>query len=677
MGHVINSGQQTTLNKRVTNRDGTRSPFDAGRIFSAILRAGRATGEFGDEAATHLTQQVIANVEQRIPGNCPNIEDIQSEVESCLLAAGYLTTARAYIAYREQHQRLRQDREVTINATASVNEYLGRQDWRVQANANQGYSLGGLILNVAGKVTANYWLGHVYPEEIGQAHREADIHIHDLDMLAGYCAGWSLRTLLTEGFNGVSGKVEASPPRHLSSAVGQMVNFLGTLQNEWAGAQAFSSFDTYLAPFVRKDGLSYEEVRQNIQEFIYNLNVPSRWGSQTPFTNITFDWVCPEDLRTQSPVIGGEEMPFHYGDLNAEMALINRAYIEVMTAGDARGRVFTFPIPTYNMTKDFPWDDENANLLFGMTAKYGLPYFQNFINSELEPRMIRSMCCRLQLDLRELLKRGNGLFGSAEQTGSVGVVTVNCARLGYVHKGNEEQLFRELDRLLELAKNSLEIKRKVIQRHMDDGLFPYSKRYLGSLRNHFSTIGVNGINEMIRNFTNDTHNITTQWGHQFACRLLDHVRRRILEFQDQTGRMYNLEATPAEGTTYRFAKEDKKRFPDILQAGVPDKPYYTNSSQLPAGFTDDPFEALERQEELQAKYTGGTVLHLYIGERVSSAQACKRMVRRALERFRLPYITVTPTFSICPTHGYLAGEHPFCPICDRDRLAEKRQRMKA
>ena len=677
MGHVINSGQQTPLNKRVTNRDGTQSPFDAGRILSAILRAGRATGEFGDEAATLLTQQVIANVEQRIPGNCPDIEDIQSEVESCLLAAGYLTTARAYIAYREQHQRLRQDREVTINATASVNEYLGRQDWRVQANANQGYSLGGLILNVAGKVIANYWLGHVYPEEIGQAHREADIHIHDLDMLAGYCAGWSLRTLLTEGFNGVSGKVEASPPRHLSSAVGQMVNFLGTLQNEWAGAQAFSSFDTYLAPFVRKDRLSYEEVRQNIQEFIYNLNVPSRWGSQTPFTNITFDWVCPEDLRTQSPVIGGEEMPFHYGDLNAEMALINRAYIEVMTAGDARGRVFTFPIPTYNMTKDFPWDDENANLLFGMTAKYGLPYFQNFINSELEPRMIRSMCCRLQLDLRELLKRGNGLFGSAEQTGSVGVVTVNCARLGYVHKGNEEQLFRELDRLLELAKNSLEIKRKVIQRHMDDGLFPYSKRYLGSLRNHFSTIGVNGINEMIRNFTDDTHNITTQWGHQFACRLLDHVRRRILEFQDQTGRMYNLEATPAEGTTYRFAKEDKKRFPDILQAGVLDKPYYTNSSQLPAGFTDDPFEALERQEELQAKYTGGTVLHLYIGERVSSAQACKRMVRRALERFRLPYITVTPTFSICPTHGYLAGEHPFCPICDRDRLAEKRQRMKA
>ena len=677
MGHVINSGQQTTLNKRVTNRDGTQSPFDAGRIFSAILRAGCATDEFGDEAATLLTQQVIANVEQRIPGTCPDIEDIQSEVESCLLAAGFLTTARAYIAYREQHQRLRQDREVTINATASVNEYLGRQDWRVQANANQGYSLGGLILNVAGKVIANYWLGHVYPEEIGQAHREADIHIHDLDMLAGYCAGWSLRTLLAEGFNGVSGKVEAAPPRHLSSAVGQMVNFLGTLQNEWAGAQAFSSFDTYLAPFVRKDSLSYEEVRQNIQEFIYNLNVPSRWGSQTPFTNITFDWVCPEDLRTQSPVIGGEEMPFHYGDLNAEMALINRAYIEVMTAGDARGRVFTFPIPTYNMTRDFPWDDENANLLFGMTAKYGLPYFQNFINSELEPRMIRSMCCRLQLDLRELLKRGNGLFGSAEQTGSVGVVTVNCARLGYVHKGNEEQLFRELDRLLELAKNSLEIKRKVIQRHMDDGLFPYSKRYLGSLRNHFSTIGVNGINEMIRNFTNDTHNITTQWGHQFACRLLDHVRRRILEFQDQTGRMYNLEATPAEGTTYRFAKEDKKRFPDILQAGFPDKPYYTNSSQLPAGFTDDPFEALERQEELQAKYTGGTVLHLYIGERVSSAQACKRMVRRALEGFRLPYITVTPTFSICPMHGYLAGEHPFCPICDRDRLAEKRQRMKA
>ncbi|OAP89774.1 anaerobic ribonucleoside triphosphate reductase [Acidithiobacillus ferrooxidans] len=587
---------------------------------------------------------------------------------------GFYRTARAYIAYREQHQRLRRDRLTAVNAVSSVNEYLDREDWRINANANQGYSLGGLILNVAGKVTANYWLSHVYPDEIGAAHREADIHIHDLDMLAGYCAGWSLRTLLHEGFNGVPGKVEAAPPRHLSSAVGQMVNFLGTLQNEWAGAQAFSSFDTYLAPFVRKDGLSYDAVRQNIQEFIYNLNVPSRWGSQTPFTNVTFDWVCPEDLREQVPVIGGKEMPFHYGDLQVEMDLINRAYIEVMSEGDAKGRVFTFPIPTYNITADFSWDSENAERLFAMTAKYGLPYFQNFINSELQPNMVRSMCCRLQLDLRELLKRGNGLFGSAEQTGSIGVVTINCARLGYLHKNDGNGLYQRIDDLLALAKSSLEIKRKIIQRHMDTGLFPYSKRYLGTLRNHFSTIGINGVNEMIRNLTEDREDITTTWGHAFALEFLEYIRNRMIAFQEETGHMYNLEATPAEGTTYRFAKEDRKRFSDILQAGTADKPYYTNSSQLPVGFTDDPFEALERQEALQAKYTGGTVLHLYMGERLASAESCKRLVRRALERFRLPYITVTPIFSICPVHGYLAGEHPFCPICDQERITEKRRR---
>jgi ribonucleoside-triphosphate reductase len=662
---------------RVIKRDGSRVPFDAERISSAIARAGRAAGEFDDETARQLTGMVLDTLKSRLSAGIPHIEQIQDQVELALMDAGFYRTARAYIAYREQHHRLRRDRQAMMDAIGSVNEYLDRQDWRINANANQGYSLGGLILNVAGKVTANYWLSHVYPEEIGTAHREADIHIHDLDMLAGYCAGWSLRTLLQEGFNGVPGKVEASPPRHLSSAVGQMVNFLGTLQNEWAGAQAFSSFDTYLAPFVRKDGLSYQEVRQNIQEFIYNLNVPSRWGSQTPFTNVTFDWVCPEDLRAQVPVIAGAEMPFRYGDLQAEMDLINRAYIEVMSEGDAKGRVFTFPIPTYNMTPDFPWDSENAEGLFAMTAKYGLPYFQNFINSELQPNMVRSMCCRLQLDLRELLKRGNGLFGSAEQTGSIGVVTVNCARLGYLHKQDKEGLYRRLDELLAMAKESLEIKRKVIQRHMDTGLFPYSKRYLGTLRNHFSTIGVNGINEMIRNFTDDGENIATEFGHGFAVELLDHVRSRMLACQEETGHMYNLEATPAEGTTYRFAKEDRKRFPGILQAGFPDKPYYTNSSQLPVGFTDDPFEALERQEDLQAKYTGGTVLHLYMGERISSAEACKRLVRRALERFRLPYITVTPTFSICPVHGYLAGEHPFCPACDQERLAEKRRRLSA
>jgi ribonucleoside-triphosphate reductase len=528
-----------------------------------------------------------------------------------------------------------------------------------------------LILNVSGKVIANYWLNHVYPPEVGEAHRDGSLHIHDLDMLSGYCAGWSLRTLLAEGFNGVSGKVEAGPPRHMSSAVGQIVNFLGTLQNEWAGAQAFSSFDTCMAPFVRKDRLSYEEVKQHIQELVFNLNVPSRWGTQTPFTNLTFDWLCPEDLRDQVPVIGGEEMSFNYGELQAEMDLINRAYIEVMTTGDDKGRVFTFPIPTYNITADFPWESDNADLLFGMTARYGLPYFQNFINSELQPNMIRSMCCRLQLDLRELLKRGNGLFGSAEQTGSIGVVTINCARLGHLHRGDEAALFRRMDQLLELARTSLEIKRKVIQRHMDNGLFPYTRRYLGTLRNHFSTIGVNGINEMVRNFYGDAHDIADPQGRALASRCLDHIRERMLVFQEETGHMYNLEATPAEGTTYRFAREDRKRRPGIIQAGTPDAPYYTNSSQLPVGYTDDPFEALEQQEELQRKYTGGTVFHLYLGEPVSSTEACRRLVRRVLENYRIPYLTITPTFSICPKHGYLPGEHRFCPLCDQELMRRK------
>jgi ribonucleoside-triphosphate reductase len=661
----------------ILKRDGTAQPFDARRIVSAITRAGGATGEFGAGAAGALAKTVVEAVAREAPRKRPTVEAVQDLVEQTLIAAGYVATARAYIVYREQHKQLREDRKTLLDVSASVDEYLDQRDWRVNANANQGYSLGGLILNVAGKVTANYWLNHVYPQEVGTAHREGDLHIHDLDMLAGYCAGWSLRMLLCEGFNGVPGRVESGPPKHFSSAVGQIVNFLGTLQNEWAGAQAFSSFDTYMAPFVRKDGLSYGAVKQCMQELIYNLNVPSRWGSQTPFTNLTFDWVCPEDLRDQVPVIGGEEMPFTYGDLSREMALINRAYIEVMVEGDAKGRVFTFPIPTYNITRDFPWDSALADALFAMTSKYGLPYFQNFVNSDLAPNMIRSMCCRLQLDLRELLKRGNGLFGSAEQTGSLGVVTLNCARLGHLYRGDEPGLLARTDRLLDIGRTSLEVKRKVIQRLMDNQLFPYTKRYLGTLRNHFSTLGVNGINEMIRNFTNDEQDITTEWGHRFACRYLDHVRARILAFQEETGHMYNLEATPAEGTTYRFAKEDRKRFPGILQAGTADMPYYTNSSQLPVGFTDDPFEALARQEELQRKYTGGTVLHLYMSERLSSTQACKRLVKRALERFALPYITVTPTFSICPKHGYLAGEHEFCPRCDDLLRVEKRRAVAA
>jgi ribonucleoside-triphosphate reductase len=658
---------------RVIKRDGRQVSFDASKIEAAILSAGRATGEFAESEAALLTAQVVKVLAHRYGrGRLPDIEGIQDVVEQTLISANHFDTARSYIVYREQRARLRTDRRTLVDVAASINEYLDRSDWRVAANANQGYSLGGLILNTSGKMIANYWLSHVYPPEVGEAHRSGDLHIHDLDMLAGYCAGWSLRTLLAEGLNGVPGKVEAGPPRHMSSAIGQIVNFLGTLQNEWAGAQAFSSFDTYMAPFVRLDRLGYPQVKQYVQELIYNLNVPSRWGCQTPFTNLTFDWVCPEDLRGQRPVIGGEEQPFTYGALQAEMDLINRAYIEVMTEGDAKGRIFTFPIPTYNITRDFPWQSENASRLFAMTARYGLPYFQNFLSSDLSPSMVRSMCCRLQLDLRELLARGNGLFGSAEQTGSVGVVTINCARLGYTHRGDESGLLKRLDVLLDLAKKSLELKRKVIQRHIDTGLFPYTKRYLGTLRNHFSTIGVNGINELIRNFTADHQDITTPWGHDLAGRLLDHVRERMVQFQEQTGNLYNLEATPAEGTTYRFAREDRKRFPDILQSGTEEAPYYTNSSQLPVGFTDDPFEALRRQESLQSKYTGGTVLHLYMGEQISSAEACGKLVRRSLESFRLPYITVTPVFSICPHHGYIAGEHEFCPKCDQELIDRKR-----
>ncbi|MBK3869525.1 ribonucleoside triphosphate reductase [Pseudomonas stutzeri] len=661
---------QAEMNRPVSlrKRDGRLAAFDMDKITRAITAAAAATGEFEASVAQALAEVVGRQLAHRAT---VEVEQVQDAVERALMEAGYFDTARAYIVYRERHARLRRDRKAVVDVAASMNEYLSREDWRVRANANQGYSLGGLILNVSGKVTANYWLDEVYSQEIGAAHREGDLHIHDLDMLAGYCAGWSLRTLLNEGFNGIPGRVEAGPPRHLSSALGQMVNFLGTLQNEWAGAQAFSSFDTYLAPFVRKDRLGYDEVRQAIQEFIYNLNVPSRWGTQTPFTNLTFDWVCPEDLREQIPYIGGEEMPFAYGELQAEMELINRAYIEVMQAGDGLGRVFTFPIPTYNISHDFPWDSENAERLFEMTARYGLPYFQNFLNSDMQPNQVRSMCCRLQLDVRELLKRGGGLFGSAEQTGSLGVVTINCARLGYLHAADQAALLEHLDVLLDMARQSLEVKRKVIQQHMDAGLYPYTKRYLGTLRNHFSTIGVNGLHEMVRNFTDDVDGLHTAPGRALAIEVLDHVRARLVQFQEDTGHLYNLEATPAEGTTYRFAREDRKRFPDILQAGSPEAPYYTNSSQLPVGYTDDPFEALALQDELQCKYTGGTVLHLYMAEQISSAQACKKLVRNALSRFRLPYLTVTPTFSICPVHGYLAGEHEFCPKCDEALLHER------
>lgn len=552
---------------------------------------------------------------------------------------------------------------ISIDPISSVDEYLDRSDWRVNANANQEFSYGGLVLNVAGKVIAHYWLDKVFSPQAAKAHADGAIHIHDLDVLGGYCAGWSLRQLLEQGFGDIPNAVNSAPPRHMSSACGQIVNFLGTLQNEWAGAQAFSSFDTYMAPFVRLDNMTYDQVRQCLQEMVFSLNASSRWGSQTPFTNLTFDLTCPADLADQYPLIGEEVCDFTYGELHAEMSLINRAFVSVMMAGDVDGRVFTFPIPTYNITKDFNWDSPLADDIFTMTAKYGLPYFQNFINSDLNPGQIRSMCCRLQLDLRELEKRGNGLFGSAEQTGSIGVVTINLARLGYLHAGDWQGLIDELDWLVDLGVDTLERRRATVDKLMEQGLYPYSKRWLASFDNHFSTIGVNGGNEMVRNFTGDAYDLSSVDGELLAERLLSHIRERLVAAQEATGHMYNLEATPAEGATYRMAKVDKRNFPDILQAGTELNPYYTNSTQLPVDMTDDPFEALDAQDALQTMYTGGTVLHLYLGAAVSDGQACKKLVRRALETHRLPYLTVTPTFSICPDHGYISGEHFECPHC--------------
>ncbi|MCF7836300.1 ribonucleoside triphosphate reductase [Candidatus Gracilibacteria bacterium] len=675
---------------KVQKRNGAIVDFDSAKIEKAIFSAAKAAGGKDFDEAKNLTAKVVAELEK--VDTVPTVEEVQDLVERVLIHAGHPTTAKTYILYREKRAEQRADRNVVVEVEKTMDEYLNQLDWRVNANSNQGYSLGGMILNTAGKVTANYWLSHIYPKNVGDAHRNGDYHIHDLDMFSGYCAGWSLRALLEEGFNGLGGKTESHPPKHLSSAVSQMVNFLGSLQNEWAGAQAFSSFDTYMAPFVKKYSLEVEEslektgaqfetpearqsyvdrrtynyVYQNIQSFVFNLNVPSRWGTQTPFTNITLDWVCPEDLREKRLLLGGEPFEHKFSELDKEMGIINRAFIAVMTAGDSKGRVFTFPIPTYNITPDFDWDGENTDMLFEMTAKYGMPYFQNFINSDLKPSDVRSMCCRLQLDLNELRKRGNGLFGSAEMTGSIGVVTINSARIGYLAKGDKQKLLDRVGHLMELAKTSLEMKREEIQKWIDRGLFPFTKRYLGTLKNHFSTIGVNGVNECVRNFSDDKFDIASKEGKELALEILGYMRKKLTEFQNETGNLYNLEATPAEGTTYRFAKEDRKRYPDILQSGTEEAPYYTNSSQLPVEYTDDAFEALTHQDELQKMYTGGTVLHLYMGERISDSAACKNLVRKTLTNFRLPYITITPTFSICPKHGYLAGEHDFCPLCDEE-----------
>lgn len=644
-----------------------------------------------------------------------SVEEIQDIIEETLFKKGYFDVMRSFMLYRHTRKLQREHVEglnedtTYVNSTQTIEEYILQTDWRINANANTSYSNAGLVNNVAGKIIANYWLDKVYTKEEGYAHRNGDIHIHDLDCLTGYCAGWSLRVLLNDGFNGVRGRVESKAPSHFREAVGQMANFLGILQSEWAGAQAFSSFDTYLAPYVFKDNLSYEEVLKAIRSFVYNLNVPARWG-QSPFTNVTIDWVVPEDLKGQIPTknnihlfsdIASSQILLEkakergvenltdlcYQHFQKEMNIINKAYYTVMTEGDANGQPFTFPIPTVNITEDFDWYGENTDLLFENTAKIGSSYFQNFIGSQYildeqgnktenenayKPNAVRSMCCRLQLDLRELLKRGNGLFGSAEMTGSIGVVTLNMARIGYLYKGNLKEMHERIDFLLEIAKSTLEKKRKFIQEMYDRGLYPYTKRYLQHFRNHFSTIGVNGINEMIRNYFEDKIDIVSDEGREFSLRVLDHIRKRMSQFQEETGNLYNLEATPAEGTTYRFAKEDKKRFSEIIQSGTDENIYYTNSSQLPVNHTDDPFEALLLQDELQCKYTGGTVLHLYMRERLSSPEACRNLVKKVISNFRLPYITITPIFSVCPKHGYLNGEHDFCPKCDEEILIENK-----
>ena len=653
----------------IKKRSGEVVPFDAKKIFDAIKAAVAVTGEISDADIVKITQDVLKRLDKKYAGETPDVENIQDIVIQTLMDAHAYKTAESYIIYR---QKRAETRGALVDAVSVIGDYVSEADWRVKENANIGYSIGGLILRSSERMTAEYWLS-VYPKEIAEAHKSAAFHIHDLGWLTGYCAGWSLRELLYEGFNGVPGYLQCAPAKHMATAVSHMVNFLGTLQNEFAGAQAFSSVDTYLAPYVRIDKLSYADVKNSMQTLVFNCSVPCRWGTQTPFINFTFDWTCPKDLREQRPFVGKKMVDFTYGDLQPEMDMINKAFIEVMTEGDAQGRPFTFPIPTYNITDDFPWDHPNVKPLFDLAAKYGIPNFQNFLNSDLNPTDVRSMCCRLRLDVRELLKRGGGLFGSAEKTGSIGVVTINLARLGYTHKGDREGLLRELKRLLDLARDSLEIKRKIISKNLERGLYPFTKRYLGNWNHHFSTIGVNGANEMVMNFTNGTDNIATVFGKNLVLEVMDFIRTNLADYQETTGNLYNLEATPAEGCAYRFAKTDKKNFPDILTAGTEDAPYYTNSTQLPVYFTDDPFVALEHQEELQRKYTGGTMLHLYMGEPVSSGEAAQKIVRTIFENYKVPYMTLTPTFSICPKHGYLPGRHEFCPKCDAEIAANNNE----
>ncbi|GAB4366452.1 MAG: ribonucleoside triphosphate reductase [Spirochaetales bacterium] len=652
----------------VVKRNGTLEKYNREKIFDAIHKAIRAVRAQEDpELAERMTREVEKKLKDfmktRHPNSAPAIEEIQDLVETVLIEAREVDIAKAYILYRARHEVMRDTQKLMLDINSTMDGYLNQTDWRVNENANVNFSLGGLILHNSGTITANYWLKNIYPEPVAEAHRNADFHIHDLSMFSGYCAGWSLRQLIEEGLGGVPDKITSRPARHLSTLIQQIVNFLGIMQNEWAGAQAFSSFDTYLAPFVKADGLDEEEVTQCIQSFIFGVNTPSRWGSQAPFTNITLDWTVPEDLANTPAIVGGKPASFTYGDCQKEMEMINRAFIKLMLQGDANGRGFQYPIPTYNITRTFDWESENARLLFEMTSKYGTPYFQNFINSDLNPGDVRSMCCRLQLDKRELRKRGGGLFGSDELTGSIGVVTINLPRIGYLAESRRD-FFQRLDHLMDLAAESLTIKRKVISRLLDAGLFPYTRRYLKSLDNHFSTIGICGMNECLLNFLGK--DIISAEGKQFALEVLDHMRERLVLYQTDTGDLFNLEATPAESTSYRLAKHDKERFADIITAGE-EEPYYTNSSQIPVDHRMDIFDALDHQEEIQTKYTGGTVFHAFIGEAIEDWRACRNLVRAIAENYRIPYFTITPTFSICPVHGYLSGEHFTCPKCEAEQ----------
>lgn len=650
---------------QVIKRDGKITDFDLNKVSVAITKAFEAQNkQYVPAIIDMLTLRVTADFESKIENNLVHVEDIQDSVEHVLEQSGYTDVAKAYILYRKQREKIRNMKSTILDYKEVVNNYVHLEDWRVKENSTVTYSVGGLILSNSGAITANYWLSEVYDEEIARAHKNADIHIHDLSMLTGYCAGWSLKQLIQEGLGGIRGKITSSPAAHLSTLCNQMVNFLGIMQNEWAGAQAFSSFDTYLAPFVKVDNLSYKEVKQCIQSFIYGVNTPSRWGTQAPFTNITLDWTVPNDLAELNAIVGGKECDFKYKDCKKEMDMVNKAFIEIMIEGDANGRGFQYPIPTYSITRDFDWSEtENNKLLFEMTSKYGTPYFSNYINSDMEPSDVRSMCCRLRLDLRELRKKSGGFFGSGESTGSIGVVTINLPRIAYLAT-DKADFYRRLDKMMDISARSLKVKRDVITKLLEEGLYPYTKRYLGTFSNHFSTIGLVGMNEAGLNakwLRKDLTNVETQ---EFAKEVLNHMRERLSDYQEQYGDLYNLEATPAESTSYRLAKHDKAQFPDIITASENDNiPYYTNSSHLPVGYTADIFSALDVQDELQTLYTSGTVFHAFLGEKLPDWKSTAKLVRTIAENYKLPYYTISPTYSICKEHGYISGEHFKCPKC--------------